>query len=292
MTEVVVFHHALGLTAGVREFAEQLRAVEHQVTVPDLFEGERFDTVAEGVAHAQQIGFDTLLDRGRAAVADLPHELVYAGFSLGVMPAQMLAQTRPGARGALLFHACVPPSEFGPGWPAGVPVQVHAMEDDALLLADGDLDVARDLADTVDEARLFLYPGDGHLFADPGLPDYDAGAALLLEYRVLGFLAVPSPHPHGDHARRVRGWCGRGDAGRGCPVVGTASPMRTRWSARPRSSACSTTTTSEPTTTGPRPPFSTAPCGTPARGQGVTSPVTTAEGATQAVGSTLPMERQ
>lgn len=195
MTDVVVFHHALGLTDGVREFAEQLRAAGHEVTVPDLYEGATFDTLEEGVAHAEHIGFDTVLDRGRAAVADLPAELVYAGFSLGVMPAQMLAQTRPGARGALLFHACVPPSEFGSGWPKGVPVQIHAMEHDALLLADGDIDVARELADTVEEARLFLYPGDGHLFADPGLPDYDAGAALLLDYRVVNFLADLPAHP-------------------------------------------------------------------------------------------------
>ena len=61
----------------------------------------------------------------------MPADVVYAGFSLGVLPAQALAQTRPGARGALLFHACVAPDEFGTPWPKAVPLQVHLMEADA-----------------------------------------------------------------------------------------------------------------------------------------------------------------
>lgn len=188
MTDVILFHHAQGLTGGVREFADQLRAAGHHVTVPDLYDGATFDTLSDGVAHAGQVGFDTIIERGRLAAEGLPDEIVYAGFSLGVMPAQMLAQTRPGAKGALLFHACVPVSEFGCPWPDGVPLQIHAMEADELLVAEGDLDVARDLAETIDSAELFLYPGDRHLFADSSLPDYDESAATLLRQRVLSFL--------------------------------------------------------------------------------------------------------
>jgi dienelactone hydrolase len=121
-------------------------------------------------------------------VQDLPADLVYAGFSLGVLPAQALAQTRPGAQGAVLFHSCVPTSEFGPGWPPGVPVQIHAMDADAFFMNEGDVDAARELVAGTDNAQLFLYPGDQHLFADRSLPSYDEGATALLMQRVLAFL--------------------------------------------------------------------------------------------------------
>jgi dienelactone hydrolase len=188
MTDVVLFHHALGLTDGVREFADQLRAAGHQVAVPDLYDGATFETLDDGSGYAAQVGFDTIIERGRLAADGLLDEIVYAGFSLGVLPAQMLAQTRPGARGALLFHACVPTSQFGCQWPQGVPLQIHAMEADELFVAEGDLDVARDLVETTENAELFLYPGDQHLFADNSLPSYDEGAAMLLKQRVVGFL--------------------------------------------------------------------------------------------------------
>ena len=188
MTDVILFHHAQGLTDGVREFACELRAAGHRVTIPDLYDGATFDTLNDGVAYAEQLGFDTIIGRGRLAAGGLPNEIVYAGFSLGVLPAQMLAQTRPGAKGALLFHACVPTSEFGCPWPHGVPLQIHAMDADELFVAEGDLDVARDLAETIESAELFLYPGDRHLFADNSLPDYDQSAATLLKQRVLSFL--------------------------------------------------------------------------------------------------------
>ena len=104
------------------------------------------------------------------------------------MPAQRLAQTRPGAKGALLFHGCVPTSEFGSPWARGVPLQIHMMDADELVVREGDLDVARQLAETIESAELFLYPGDRHLFADNSLPDYDENAAALLTRRVLSFL--------------------------------------------------------------------------------------------------------
>jgi dienelactone hydrolase len=188
LTDVVLFHHARGLTAGVREFAEELGAAGHRVTVPDLFEGATFDTIEDGLAYTEQVGFETVIERGRLAAQSLPDEIVYAGFSLGVMPAQKLAQTWAGAKGALLFCACVPPSEFGSPWPPGVPVQIHGMEADPWFVSGGDLDAARDLVETVEGAELFLYPGDRHLFADRSLPAYDEAAATLLMQRVLGFL--------------------------------------------------------------------------------------------------------
>jgi dienelactone hydrolase len=187
MAEVLLFHHARGLTDGVRGFAEELRAAGHTVHTPDLFEGRTFPDVDAGGAYAGEVGFGTIMERGRAAADGLPNELVYAGLSLGVMPAQNLAQTRPGARGALLFHSAVPPSEFGGPWPPGVPLQIHITEGDPFAL-EGDLEAAREMADTIDGAELFLYPGTGHLFAEPGSPDHDEGAAALATQRALAFL--------------------------------------------------------------------------------------------------------
>lgn len=188
MAELVLFHHAQGLTAGCLSFADELRAAGHIVHAPDLYEGRTFTELVDGVGHAEEIGFETIIERGRHEADGLPNEIVYAGFSLGVLPAQMLAQTRPGAKGAALFHACVPPTEFGSAWPQGVPLQTHMMDADELVLRDGDLDVARQLAETTEVAELFLYPGNRHLFADDSLSDYDEGAATLLEQRVLTFL--------------------------------------------------------------------------------------------------------
>jgi dienelactone hydrolase len=188
MAEAVLFHHALGLTPGIAAFAEELSQAGHTVHTPDLFEGRTFDTLEQGVAHAEQIGFGELIERGVRAVQQLPAELVYAGFSLGVLPAQCLAQTRAGARGALLMYSCVPVSEFGPGWPAGVPVQVHGMDADPIFADEGDLDAARELVGQAQDGQLFLYPGDQHYFADSTLPSYVPDAAALLSQRVLSFL--------------------------------------------------------------------------------------------------------
>src|SRR5215470_8058299 len=188
MAEVVLFHHAQGLTPGVGEFAGTLRQAGHTVHVPDLYEGRVFSTLREGLAYAAETGLDTIIERGQAAAGELPSELVYAGFSLGVPPAQMLAQTRPGATGALLFEACLPVSTFGGAWPQGVPVQIHGMDADELFTGEGDLDAARALVQATPDAELFLYPGNRHLFADSSLPSYDGAAATLLTERVLSFI--------------------------------------------------------------------------------------------------------
>ena len=185
MAEILLFHHAQGQTAGFFVFAETLRAAGHTVHTPDLYDGNTFATLDDGVGYAKQVGFDTLAERGSRAADGLPAELVYAGFSLGVLPAQLLAQTRAGAKGALLFSAAFPAAEFG-SWPTGVPLQIHMMEGDEWALED--LPAARALVESVDGAELFLYPGDKHLFADSSLADYDEAAAKLLVERVLAFL--------------------------------------------------------------------------------------------------------
>jgi dienelactone hydrolase len=190
MAEVLLFHHALGRTDGIEAFADQLRAAGHVVHTPDLFDGRTFATIEAGMAYADTVGFpDAIVRRAEAAVGSLPPDLVYAGFSLGVVPAQKLAQTRPGARGALLFHACVPSTFFGP-WPVDLPAQIHGMDADPIFAGEGDLDAARELVASARGVELFLYPGDQHYFADSTLPSYDPAAASLLVRRVLEFLAA------------------------------------------------------------------------------------------------------
>ena len=190
MAEVVLFHHAQGLTPGVAAFADELRRAGHIVHTPDLFEGRTFDSIEKGMSFVKELGFGEVMARGQRAVEALPAELVFAGFSLGVVPAQMLAQTRPGARGALFFYACIPVSEFGQTWPKGVPVQVHGMDADPIFVGEGDIDAARALVKEAEDGELFLYPGDQHYFADSSLPSYDAKATALLLQRVLKFLAA------------------------------------------------------------------------------------------------------
>lgn len=190
MTEVLLFHHAQGMTPGIGAFADALRAGGHIVHTPDLFDGRIFPSIDEGLAYIAKIGFDDLRQRGVRIADNLPFELVYAGFSFGVLPAQQLAQTRARARGALLFHSCLPVSgewAFGP-WPESVPVQIHSMDNDPFFMDEGDVNAAREIVETAEDAQLFLYPGDQHYFADSSLPSYDPEATALLTGRVLEFL--------------------------------------------------------------------------------------------------------
>ena len=192
MAEVVVFHHVQGLTDGVRAFADRLRAGGHTVHTPDLYDGQRFATIDDGFAYMQSVGDEEFAVRAERAVAGLPANLVYAGFSWGVTIAQKFAQIRPGARAALLYEACIPITgewAFGP-WPDGVPVQIHGAEKDPFFGLEGDIDAARELVEIAgpELAELFVYPGDRHLFTDSSLPSYDADATALVLERSLSLL--------------------------------------------------------------------------------------------------------
>lgn len=191
MAEIVFFHHALGRTPGFLALTDRLVAAGHLVHTPDLFEGRRFDSIETGMAHVEQLGFDAVVQRGVDAVAGLPDRLVYMGISLGVLPAQRLAQTRAGAAGAVLLEACVPHTYFAPGWPPGVPVQIHGMDRDPFFAGEGDLEAARELvahAAATGSAELFTYPGEVHYFLDDALPTYDPAAAGQVVERVLHLL--------------------------------------------------------------------------------------------------------
>lgn len=190
MVEVLFFHHSRGQTPGFLALADALRLEGHAVHTPDLFDGRTFDSIDEGMSYIRSTGFGELIERGVAAAGPLPADLVYAGVSFGVMSAQRLAQTRPGARGAVLLESAAPPDEFAPSWPAQVPVQVHGMEADPIFVGEGDVEYARAIVAQAKQGELFLYPGDRHLFVDSSLPSYDAEATGLVLQRVLGFLAT------------------------------------------------------------------------------------------------------
>jgi dienelactone hydrolase len=185
MTDVILFHHAQGLTEGVRAFADQLRLAGHSVITPDLYGGATFETLDKGVAHAQLIGFAEIIALGVAAAADLdPSTTVYAGFSLGVLPAQQLAQSQPEALGAIFYHGGERVSAFGDKWPASVALQMHVTESDPWI----EFDVVQDLARDAPDSELFVYPGEAHLVADASLPDYDPTIAGLILERSIRFL--------------------------------------------------------------------------------------------------------
>jgi dienelactone hydrolase len=183
VSDVVVYHHSLGVTDGIQRFADALRAAGHTVHVPDLYEGRTFETVEDGMAHAEKLGFpDEIVRRGKAAAESLPDDVYYVGFSLGAMPAQSLAQTRPGARGLVLAYGALPLGQWGDNWPAewpdGVALQLHSTD------GDEDVEIMQGLAATIPGAELFLYPGPQHLFAE-----HDDDQRQLLVDRVLSFLA-------------------------------------------------------------------------------------------------------
>lgn len=189
MPTILLFHHVQGLTPGVTAFADALRAAGHSVHVPDLLDGQRFDSIPAGLAYLQTLGLPAVRARGAAAAERLQENFVVIGMSMGVLPAQYLAQTRDRVAGAVLLHGVVPVTEFSPHWPAQVPVQVHAMDADPFV-ASGDIDAARDLVAQADNGAMFLYRGKRHLFTDNSLADYDPAAAALVLERVLGFLAA------------------------------------------------------------------------------------------------------
>ena len=198
--EIILFHSVLGVRRGVTDAAERLRAAGHAVHVPNLYEdGVVFDDYDKGIAYVESIGsYAKLLKRTRAAVRDLPNDVVYAGFSNGGASAEYLAATRPGAKAALLFSAALPlemlleidgdPSQ---PWPSDVPVQVHYTVDDPFRDEQWTLDKFRQTVEASGSSFAFYeYPGDGHLFTDASLPqEYDAEAAEQFWTRVLAFLS-------------------------------------------------------------------------------------------------------
>lgn len=190
MASIILFHHALGLTTSLRDYADTLRSFGHDVTTPDLFDGHTFADVQRGVSYAESIGFDTLVHKAEAAADLAPPESVFIGFSLGVLPAQHLVQTRPRSRGAVLMYACAPEGMISQPLTDGIPVQIHGNEFDPFFVHDGDIDHARAMVAAHSSVELYLYPGNGHLFAETNHPDFEEESAMQARGRIASFLAT------------------------------------------------------------------------------------------------------
>lgn len=190
MTDIVLFHHVRGLTEGITAFADALREAGHTVHVADLFDSQQLDSVDDGLAFVSDLGFETVLERGVEFAQPLPTDVVYMGFSLGVLPAQLLLQTRPGAKGALLFHSFVAPNELAGAWPDGTPAQIHAMDQDPFFVDEGDQAAAMSAASKYQAIEIFLYPGADHLFLEPDSSGYDPEIVEQVKERCLNFLAA------------------------------------------------------------------------------------------------------
>ena len=188
MTEIVLFHHLLGLTPGVKAFAERLRAAGHTVHLPDQLRGRTFDSYEAAMDNARQTGFDTITRRALDAAAELPQRVVYAGFSMGALAAQELLQTSPETLGGVLMHGFGDPRLLPGRWPETIPVQYHTMAADPLAVEDGDIVAAEGVADRHANLECFLSPGKYHLFTDSSLPEYDAAATEQVTSRILGLL--------------------------------------------------------------------------------------------------------
>jgi dienelactone hydrolase len=187
MASVALFHSVYGLRPAVLHIAERFRAAGHLVVAPDLYGAGPVDTLDEGFALADKVGRETMLDRGRRAVRDLPAEAVLAGLSMGTGIAEALLPERPDAAGLLLLAGA---GDSFDAVPAGLRAQLHvAHPDDFLMPADVDR-WTTGMTDAGAVFEVFRYPGVGHLWTDPDLPDFDAPAADLTWQRCAEFLRL------------------------------------------------------------------------------------------------------
>ena len=191
MTTIALFPSVLGVRPGVLDAAERLRRDGHEVLVADLYDGRTFDDYPPALAFAEEeLGHAELLRRARAAVVGLPDGFVSAGFSLGCVMAVHVATQRP-VSGVLMLAGAIPVSAFGGDatWPAGVPAQTHSTLADPWREQEAVEQAVRDVEAGGGTLEVFDYPGTGHLFTDPTLPDeYDPVATETLWSRVLPFV--------------------------------------------------------------------------------------------------------
>ncbi|MFF0046084.1 dienelactone hydrolase family protein [Streptomyces sp. NBC_01620] len=186
---IMLFHSTYGLRPAVHAAAARLRAAGHEVYVPDLFDGRTFETVEEGMAFKDEVGKDELLRRAVLAAAPYSERgLVYAGFSFGASTAQTLALGDEQARGLLLLHGTSDIAENASV--DELPVQLHVADPDPFETHDWLNSWYLQMQRTGADVEVYRYPGAGHLFTDPDLPDYDAAAAELTWKVTLGFLAT------------------------------------------------------------------------------------------------------
>lgn len=190
MATIILFHSALGLDDGMHQMAQVFTDAGHTVHLPDYYAGKVFTNTADGLAYRDEVTFPVLANTAAEVVAQLslPASLpvVFGGFSLGAAMAQSFAKRHPQATGALLFHAGGTPKPTS--WQKAANLQIHHTVGDPFY-AEGEPELlVRCAAQAGAHASHFVYPGEGHLFADPTKPEYDATLASLMWDRVLAFL--------------------------------------------------------------------------------------------------------
>jgi len=177
---VVLFHSMFGLRPVELRAAERLRDAGHRVLTPDLFAGAvaadhgSVPVVEDGFALMDRIGWETIMARAQAAVRDLPPSTVPGGFSMGAGVVGSLWPDRLSAAGVFLLHAAALVPE---GIPTGTPVQAHVAHGDKFAPSDQIAALRASAEHAGAEFSLHIYPGAGHFYSDPSLPDYDPIAA-------------------------------------------------------------------------------------------------------------------
>jgi len=189
VTQIALFHSPLGVSPGVEEAADRLRKAGQDVLLVDQYEGRVFDDYEEADSFVQSIGsYPELMRRAAAGVDTLPDGFVAAGFSNGGGMSEYIATQRRVA-GVLMLSGALPIEMLGVGaWPTDVPAQIHYTVRDPFRRQEWVDAVASAVRRAGAELEVFNYPGDGHLFTDPSLPqEYQPDDAETLWQRVLAF---------------------------------------------------------------------------------------------------------
>jgi dienelactone hydrolase len=186
MSTIVLLHSTLGQRPGFLEAAERLRSRGHEVVAPDLLDGATFDDYDEAQANAERIGFPELFKRAASSIRELPPRVVYAGFSLGAACSLGAAARKPGALACIAIAGVATKAELRvPSWPAGLVVQSHNASSDRRYYDPAKVALlGRELEESGSRLEAFEYASGGHIFADPGLPDYDRGSAEAMWERI------------------------------------------------------------------------------------------------------------
>ena len=188
MGSLALFHSVYGLRPAVLAAAQRVRSAGHTVVTPDLYGLPATDSLAEGFALAERVGFPAMLERAREAVRHLPPQTVLAGFSMGTGVVEALLPERPHTAGVLLVAGTT--GSFA-GVHPGLRAQLHVAHPDPEFVPPEAVTAwTTGMGDAGALFEVYRYPGVGHLWLDEGLPEYDAIAAALAWERCLEFLRL------------------------------------------------------------------------------------------------------
>lgn len=181
MAQLLLIHHALGLTHAVRRLAAAWRDAGHEVSTPDLYDGNVFETIPEGLAYAKSVGSESLSAKGEDAAGDLAPGFVVCGISMGVIPSMRIGVSDDAVNGVVAVGSCLPGEFLEAPWPRSVPLRIIASKDDPFFRDEGDLEAAQELVATAADVRLKLMPGTEHLFMEASDPLSRAATERLYE---------------------------------------------------------------------------------------------------------------